>query len=403
MTLNLLARTANVVAMSEKPDPIGVRLLPWRLPTWVFDGLLISVAVIGFALEPFPESGGYEAVDWITLVAGVAFLLTRRRFPVPTLVAAVATALLVVAIIDRPSILLPVSLVALFTVGLQCGRRVALIAGAVTMVLFAGVVIALLQQGDLDGDGLAAIAWPAFAITAGIGVRASRQNLAATEERARQAEASRELESERRVIEERLRIARDVHDLVAHHIAVISVQSGVAGHLVESDPVAAVQALGVVRSAASTVVDELGDLLGVLRSPDDVGDPTAPTPNLAAIEDLISSFAASGLYVRRETSGIRRDFSDSAQLAAYRVVQEALTNAHKYGDGQADVAVRFDDRGVEIAVSNSIDHSVPQGNGFGLVGMRERVEATGGMLTAAPSADGSRFDLIALLPGRTTA
>jgi signal transduction histidine kinase len=151
------------------------------------------------------------------------------------------------------------------------------------------------------------------------------------------------------------------------------------------------------------VVDELGDLLGVLRSPDDVGDPTAPTPNLAAIEDLISSFAASGLYVRRETSGIRRDFSDSAQLAAYRVVQEALTNAHKYGDGQADVAVRFDDRGVEIAVSNSIDHSVPQGNGFGLVGMRERVEATGGMLTAAPSADGSRFDLIALLPGRTTA
>lgn len=389
--------------MSEQPHPVGVRLLPWHIPPWVIDGLLVSFAVIGFVRRPFAESGGHEAADWIALVAGVTFLLTRRRFPIPTLVAAVATSLFVVAITDRPSMLLPVSLAVLFTVGLQCGRRVALTAGAVTMALFAGMVIALLQRGDLDGAGLASIAWPAFAITAGIGVRASRQNLAATEERARQAEASRELESERRVIEERLRIARDVHDLVAHHIAVINVQSGVAGHLVESDPVAAVQALSVVRNAAATVVGELGDLLGVLRSPDDVDDPTAPTPDLAAIEDLISSFAASGLQVRRETSGTRRNFSDSAQLAAYRVVQEALTNAHKYGTGQAEVAVRFDEHGVEIAVSNSIDRSSPQGNGFGLVGMRERVEATGGTLTANQSADGSRFDVIALIPSRTTA
>ena len=403
MTLNLLAGTATVVAMSEQPHPIGVRLLPWRIPPRLIDGLLVSFALIGFVRRPFAESGGYETADWIALVAGVVFLLTRRRFPVLTLAAAVATSLLVVAIIDRPSMLLPISLVALFTVGLQCGRRVALIAGAVTMVLFAGVVIALLQQGELDGAGLASIAWPAFAITAGIGVRASRQNLAATEERARQAEASRELESARRVIEERLRIARDVHDLVAHHIAVINVQSGVASHLLESDPVAAAQSLTVVRSAASTVVDELGDLLGVLRSPDDVDDPTAPTPDLAAIKDLISSFAASGLHVRRETSGTRRDFSDSAQLAAYRVVQEALTNAHKYGNGQADVAVRFDEHGVEIAVTNSIDRAVRQGNGYGLVGMRERVEAIGGTLTADQSADGSRFDLTALIPGRTTA
>jgi len=403
VTLDLVARTTTVVAMTAQPHPAGVRLLPWRIPPWVIDGLLVSLAVIGFLRRPFAETGRSEVVDWVALVAGVAFLLSRRRFPVPTLIAAVATSLLVVAITDRPSMLLPVSLVVLFTVGLQCERRVALIAGGVTAVLFAGLVIALLQQGEVDGAGLASIAWPAFAITAGIGVRASRQNLAATEERARQAEASRELESARRVIEERLRIARDVHDLVAHHIAVINVQSGVASHLLESDPVAAAQSLTIVRSAASTVVDELGDLLGVLRSPDDADDPTAPTPDLAAIEDLISSFAASGLHVRRETSGTRRDFSDSAQLAAYRVVQEALTNAHKYGNGQADVAVRFDDCGVEIAVSNSIDHSAPQGNGFGLVGMRERVEATGGTLTANQSADGSRFDLTALIPGRTTA
>ena len=332
----------------------------------------------------------------------IAFILTRRRYPVPTLIAAVSLSMIVVAVTDRPSMLLPISLVMLFTVGLQCERRVSLIAGAITTVAFGGLVIALLSQGDLDGAGLASIAWPAFAATAGIGVRASRLNLAATQERVRQAEASRELESERRVVEERLRIARDVHDLVAHHIAVINVQSGVAGHLIESDPVAATQALSVVRSAASTVVDELGDLLGVLRSPEDVDDPNAPTPDLAAIEDLISSFDASGLDIRRESSGTRRDFSDSAQLAAYRVVQEALTNAHKYGTGTADVALRFDEHGVEIAVSNAIDHAVESGNGYGLVGMRERVDTVGGTLSAEQSPDGSRFNLVASIPVRST-
>lgn len=403
MTHNLLARTTTVVAMSAQPHPAGVRLLPWRIPPGIIDGVLISIALVGFLRRPFAESGGYETADWIALVTGVAFLLARRRFPVATLVASVATSLVVVTIVDRPSMLLPVTLVILFTVGLQCERRTALIAGAVTTAVFAGLVIALLSQGDLDGAGLASIAWPAFAVTAGIGVRASRLNLAATQERAVQAEASRELESERRVIEERLRIARDVHDLVAHRIAVISVQSGVAGHLVESDPAAAAEALGVVRTAAASVVDELGDLLGVLRSPDEPDDPTAPTPDLAAIEDLISSFAASGLQITRETSGVPRDFSDSAQLAAYRVVQEALTNAHKYGAGRADVALRYDEAGVQIEVSNAINHAAAQGNGYGLVGMRERVDAIGGTLVADPSPDGEHFRVMALIPGRTPA
>ncbi len=387
--------------MSAEPHPDGVRLLPWHIPAWVIDASLISVTIVGFLRQPFAATGGFEAADWFALVVGVVFLLTRRSFPVQTLIAAVSTSAVVVAMIDRPTMLLPVALAVLFTVGLQCERRTALVAGAATIVTFSGLVIALLQQGKLDGAGLASIAWPAFAVAAGIGVRASRQNLSAAEERARQAEASREIESERRVIEERLRIARDVHDLVAHHIAVISVQAGVAGHLVDSDPEAARQALGLVRGAASTVVDQLGELLGVLRSADDVDDPIAPTPDLAAIEDLISSFAASGLEVRRETSGARRQFSGSAQLAAYRVVQEALTNAHKYGRGVVDVALRYNELGVEVAVSNSIDHVAPAGNGYGLVGMWERVEAVGGTLVTGTSPDKTRFNLVATIPAKT--
>ena len=386
--------------MSPQPHPDGVRLLPWSIPAELVDAVLVGLTVVGALLRPFAETGSVEFADWFALVVGVGFILTRRRFPLPTLAAAIATSAAVVAIIDGPTMLLPVTLAVLFTVGLQCERQIALLAGAVTAATFAGLVIVLLGAGDIDGAGLAAIAWPAFAVAAGIGVRASRQNLSAAEERARQAEASREIESQRRVIEERLRIARDVHDLVAHHIAVVNVQAGVAGHLVESDPVAATEALGLVRSAASTVVDQLGELMAVLRTPDDVDDPIAPSPDLAAIDDLISSFAASGLHVQRETSGARREFSGSAQLAAYRVVQEALTNAHKYGRGQADVALRFSDEGVEIEVSNTIDPAAPAGNGYGLVGMGERVEAVGGTLIAGASPDRTRFDLVANIPAK---
>jgi signal transduction histidine kinase len=223
--------------------------------------------------------------------------------------------------------------------------------------------------------------------------------VAAAEERAVYAEASRELEAQRRVVEERLRIARDVHDLVAHHIAVVNVQAGVARHLLETDPAAAGRSLDIARNAASTVVDELGELLSVLRSPDDADDPTTPTPNLAAIDDLISSFAASGLVIRDDRSGTSRPLSGSAELAAYRVVQEALTNAHKYGDGTASVALRFDDNGLHIAMSNPVgDAGNGNGNGFGLIGMHERVEAVSGTLEAGLSADGRRFEIAASIP-----
>ena len=331
-----------------------MRLLPWAVPSWLFDVGLVSIAVIGFLRRPFSTDGSFEVADMIALVLGVAFLLARRRFPLASLAASAIASVVVVASMDRPSMLLPVTLAILFTVGLERERRVAMIAGAVTTVLFGALVIALLQQGTIDGAGLASIAWPAFAVAAGIGIRASRENMASAQERARRAERSRELEAERRVVEERLRIARDVHDLVAHHIAVINVQAGVASHLMTSDPGAATEAVDTVRGAASTVIDQLGELLSVLRSADDADEPIAPTPNLESIDDLISSFSASGLVVRRETTGAPRPLSESGELAAYRVVQEALTNAHKYGDGSVDVALRFDDAGLEVGVRNAV-------------------------------------------------
>ncbi len=386
--------------MHEQPHPDGVRLLPWSIPGRLVDAVLIVVTALGFTIRSLVDDPNHGSADWVALAAAVVLLLTRRRFPVPTLAAAVVASTVFVAITDRPTGLLPVALVALFTVASRLDRRPAIVAGALTTAAFVFMITAMLRRDVIDGASLAAVAWPAFATAAGAAVRSARMNVAAAHERAARAEQSRELEAHRRVIEERLRIARDVHDLVAHHIAVVNVQAGVAGHLIQSDPVGAAAALDVVRDAAGTVIDQLGELLGVLRSDDDAADPVTPMPGLAAVDDLISSFAASGLAVRDERSGAPRSLSQSAELAVYRVVQEALTNAHKHGDGTASVALRFGDDGLEVVVTNPVGTGAPpdDGSGYGLVGMRERVEAVGGSVESGRVRDGREFRVAATVP-----
>lgn len=383
--------------MNQQPHPDGVRLLPWRISGWLIDSVIITVLVVAFIPQPYLDEPSHEAADWIALVVAVVLVLTRRRFPIPTLVAGVVAMAVLLVAAERPSLLMPVLLLAVYNVAVRHERRVALIAGGLTTLALAVLVIAVLEHGDVRGAGLASIAWPAFAAATGTAVRTSRENIAAANERARRAEQTRQLEAHRQVIEERLRIARDVHDLVAHHIAVINVQAGVAGHLMRSDPDAAEVALDTVRDAAGTVLDELGELLSVLRSSEDA-EPTTPAPNLASITDVISSFAASGLAVEHRTSGAPRALTESAQLAAYRVVQEALTNAHKHGVDDAVVTQRFDDGRMEISVSNRVGRHDPTGSGFGLVGMRERVEAVGGTLSIDRNASGGRFEIQAVLP-----
>ncbi len=404
MTPDHDADSATVDAMSEQPHPDRVRLLPWIVPDRLIDAALVAMVTIGFLVRPTVEDTRYEAADWVAFALAVALLLTRRRFPRETLAVAVVAAAVNVGLTDRPPALLPVALIALFTVASHDRRAVAVVAGLTTTASFVLMITVLLRRNAIDGASLAAVAWPAFAAAAGTAVRAARENIAVAEERALRAEEARELHAKQRVIEERLRIARDVHDLVAHHIAVINVQSGVAGHLIQSNPAAATAALGEVRGAASTVVEQLGELLGVLRSPDDDDQDSAlaPTVGLEAIDDLISSFSSSGLDIREERTGRPREMSESAEVAAYRVVQEALTNAHKHGDGRAIVGLRYDDGGLHITVSNATserEHPTDGlGTGFGLVGMRERVESVGGHLVTGPNDAGDGFELHAHIP-----
>ena len=177
-------------------------------------------------------------------------------------------------------------------------------------------------------------------------VRSRKEYFAEVEQRAIRAEETREEEARRRVVEERLRIARELHDVVAHHIAVVHVQAGVADHLLDDKPAEAHEAIGHIRRASSTVLDELGGLLDVLRQPDESITPTAPAPGLGGLPSLIHSFSASGLTVDFTAPKAcprprcpRR--SSSSPTASSR---KELTNAHKHGTGSATLDLTFQPR-----------------------------------------------------------
>jgi signal transduction histidine kinase len=233
-------------------------------------------------------------------------------------------------------------------------------------------------------------AFSALAAAVGDSVRNQRESVASALARAEAAEASREELARRRVVEERLRIARELHDAVAHHVSVINVQAGVAAHLVEADPPAAREALVHVRTASQQVIEEMRVMVGLLRTDGNAQLVEPPTPGLTEIPGLVARMRSAGLDIELDDHVGNRDLPTTTGLTAYRVIQEALTNAGKYGTGTARVVLLEEGQTLHVEVSNPV--SSPAGaagpgraldgaSGHGLIGMRERVEATGGTLT----------------------
>ena len=206
-----------------------------------------------------------------------------------------------------------------------------------------------------------------------------------------------EARTRQQVSEERLAIARELHDLLAHNLSVMNVQTGAALHLLHSDPEQAETSLVAARDAGRTVLDELRELLAVLRH--DGADDESPTSSLPTVEELptlVDTMRSSGLAVEWHRSGQPRPLAPATSLAAYRIAQEALTNAAKHGTGSADFVTDWHDDGLTIRVVNDVSERDDSGGGHGLVGMRERAAANGGQITAAP--DGGRFVVAAWLP-----
>lgn len=222
---------------------------------------------------------------------------------------------------------------------------------------------------------------------------------------AEQAERSRDDEARRRVAEDRVRIARDLHDVVAHQIAVISLNAGVASSSLETRPERAREALTTVRSASRTILADIGGLLTVLRADTDDDDTDRgdgalrPQTGLADLDDLLAGFRAAGLRIDLRGPQHRLALSPAGDHVAYLVLQEALTNAHKHGrGGTATVAVRTEGAAVHLTIVNltANDTSDPLRAGHGLLGLQERIAAVGGAVHFG--SEGGVFSLEAWIP-----
>ncbi|MFJ9381130.1 sensor histidine kinase [Streptomyces sp. NPDC101455] len=375
----------------------------------VVDGALAVVWYLAALLLPFVPGDPPRRVPLTATFAVLGalvwgLLVFRRRRPVTVLAVSMGVVCVSMIIWGVQLAFLVPPVVAAYTVALHTGRRIAWTAGAVAAVVFS-VTMYSTQGGGWwsHPQTQPLVLWIGMAVAAGDAIRTRRAYVVLLEERARRAEQSREEESARRVTEERLRIARELHDVAAHHIAVISVQAGVAGHTLRTDPEVAEESLALVRQASRTVLEELSTLLGVLRRDDDPRAPVEPTRGLDGLGNLVDSFAAAGLEVAWTLSGHERPLPSAVDLAAYRIVQESLTNVHKHsGSSSATVDVKYlPDRLVVRILDDGAGAMTVRTDsvvgGHGILGMRERANAVGGRFEASPGPGGG-FTVRAVLP-----
>ena len=323
---------------------------------------------------------------FVLLAIGPLALLVRRRQPAAVLVVVFA-ATLTYAVIGYAAGAIYLSLVVAFVTAIVAGHR---LLGWLSVL--AGWALFLWLPGLFGRSGapsalqaLALGAWLLVLLAAGEGVRGRRERAADTRRR-------REQENRRQADEERLRIARELHDVLAHNISLINVQSGVALHLLDQQPEQARTALSAINDASADALREMRSVLGVLRRVDEPL-PRAPTAGLDRLEELASRSAAAGVTVDIEVEGRRRVLPHSVDLAAFRIVQESLTNVARhanaaaatvhlaYGNHELIVQIDDDGRGAPATASSN-------GSGNGIPGMRERASALGGEFDAAAKPGG---------------
>ncbi|WP_345436058.1 sensor histidine kinase [Microbacterium gilvum] len=381
--------------LPEVPDD------PRHPPGWLPDVLLAFIVVVAaFAPVPATEFAPAGPLALALVLSPIAIVPFRRRWPSAVLVllllvfgSAAACGTL------SPGVGVAVGM-AVFHLATRTTRRRAMLAGGCAAILLMLLSLLASVGSPLDPRVVQFGLLVAFAAAAGDGARSRRAYVKAISDRAERAVQTREDEARRRVSEERLRIARDLHDTVAHQISVISLNAGVASTAVDTRPDKAKESLATIRGAARTVLKEIGDLMAMLRADDDSGAVPRPQSGLAQLDRLVAQFAAAGLDVHTRVEGSPDAVTGAADLVAYRVVQEALTNAHKHGaEGRAHVLVHVAADAVTVAVTNLMDvgqdgYRIPPGSGLGLVGLRERVASVRGTVDAGPAPGGWKLEAV---------
>lgn len=363
------------------------------------------VVAVGVALRADAET---RLIAIALAVAAAAALILRRRLPVVTLALSGGLVLGVFALDHAAGAIAVVApATALYSLALVRGCVQLAVAAAATAaaVVLADTLLAGGHRHDLTLQTLAHVALVAVPLLAAEAHRNRRSYIKLLLERLELAERTREEEAQRRVEQERLRIARDLHDVVAHTLTTINVQAGVAAHLIDRNPDNARSALKTIENASHEALDELRTILGVLRNPDSDGAPLEPTPNLDSVRELIEQSRGVGLDVHFEIDGEQPErVPDAVQLAAFRILQESLTNAQRHAAGaSARVRLRFEPDRLLLAVENAAGAGTNADGslGVGILGMRERAVALGGTLDADRFASG--FRVAADLPYRRSA
>ena len=369
-----------------------------KLRSLLFDIVVAVFAVsVGNATEYAPAW-----VEGATLVlAGIGMVL-RRKFPWLTVAATAGTALVNVPV--------TAAAIGVYTMARRSGPGARMWTAAVLFYVILVLDVALSSRGGTDF--IAAVLLPVFVVGSagllGLWVFQRKMLVVNYQERAEQAERERDLLAEREVAAERRRIAREMHDVVAHRVSVISLQAGAMTMNAPDQRTAEVAE--VIRTTSGTALTELRTMLRVLRdeesdSAQQGGGELASDPTLGSIAPLVRQFTASGANVRLELPDPIPEAPAEVGRAAYRVVQEGLTNAAKHAPHAAVlVSVADEDEGLAVAVANqrgrSTDTDAIPGSGYGLIGMRERVTLAGGTLSTGRAEDGG-YRVRAIFPRNT--
>ncbi|WP_250907542.1 sensor histidine kinase [Nonomuraea sp. NEAU-A123] len=363
-------------------------------------GTIVSLAVVvavlaGTVVTSFLQPGHVpNALDVLLPLAAGAGVLARQRYPVAALIVVLVAVALYYpfARLDGPVIIL--AFVVLYTAA-ELGHLIAAIAAGAAALLAMG----LGETGGIrhmdDSVFLMIAGWVVAAVAGGGVTRNRRAYLREAERRVLDALHSKEEEARLRASEERLRIARELHDVLGHNISMINVQAAAALHGLKKRPQDAEAALRTIKETSKETLRELRTTLGVLRQVDE-GAPTAPADSLARMEALV---AGTGVDVRTELSGRLDGVPTEVDLAATRIIREALTNVSRHsGAAEARLSVTNQSGHIVIRVEDDGPGATfTDGSGFGLQGMRERAGALGGTLEAGPRPDGG-FLVVADLP-----
>ena len=374
----------------------------------VLDALVAVVVLVSlvanFGVAPGAGQRPVDVLAWLLAGLMAAPYAVHRRMPWVALTVTLSALVAFSVLHYAPYPGLPV-FVLLFGITLHGTRRDSVVAIAATTLAF---LVALLAQpaGVAQAqDWTATLLATAVAWLAGDNLRQRRLRWAALEERTRMLEREREERDRAAVAAERLRIARELHDVVAHSMSVIAVQAGVGRHVIDADVGAARDALGVIEETSRGALAEMRRMLGVLRQGDEAAA-LRPMPGLADIPTLVAETRRAGLGVTLDSTGEVGDLPAGVDLTAYRVVQEALTNVLRHGGPVAHVRVACSVGRVDLEVSDegraaaaSGGHREPAGaeGGHGLLGMGERVALYGGSFEAVPRPGGG-FRVRASLP-----